>query len=156
MKKLDSYEINASTLLLLPYKDKYTKIVEKDCEYLVEEKTMEIIKNSCNFYGSSYDGRVSGSKDLLNASIKLPIIIEESNLVLFFPTNSPRNSDCIWISYNNLLKYCKNEDKVDLYFQKSNVVSIPISFYILDNQIIRCIKLVTELEKRKKCLKTCS
>ena len=35
---------------------------------------MEIIKNSCNFYGSSYDGRVSGSKDLLNASIKLPSV----------------------------------------------------------------------------------
>ena len=36
----------------------------------------DIIFNSCEFYGSTYNGRLDFSKSVLNLNIKLPIIID--------------------------------------------------------------------------------
>lgn len=149
---VDYYEINSSTLLLIPIDLKKVKVVDLEKETIVNNNIKKIIDNSCKFFGSSLIGRQEGTKNMINVSVKAPIIIEESKNLIFFPTKSPREKDCIWISYNNLIKYIKNGQKVTLFFKNNIIIDLDISYYIIDNQITRCIKLEKELYKRKKCI----
>lgn len=146
----ESYEINSSTLVLIPLSVKETKVIEVDDEFTVNDKCVKLVDRSCRFFGSSLIGRQEGSKSLLNVSIKVPIIVEESRNILFFPTNSPREESCMWVSYNNLLKYIKiDKRKTRLYFVNGKTIVVDISYNIIDNQVTRCIKLEKILFDRK-------
>ena len=65
MKTLNNYIINYETLLIIPYEDNKSKIFEVDEELIVNMKPFDIIKNSCLFFGSSYEGRREGTSSLL-------------------------------------------------------------------------------------------
>ena len=69
---------------------------------------MKIIENSCRYFGSSYNGRHIGTKNLTGINYKSPIIIEETKNIIFFPTTSPKQSDCSWIS----LKYINISNEI--------------------------------------------
>lgn len=147
------YEINSSTLLLVAINDKKTIIYDKDSETKINKRSSKIIDESCKFFGSSLIGRQEGTKDMIGITIKVPIIIEESRNIIFFPTSSPRNHLCSWISYNNLLKYVKiDKFKTRLYFVGGKEIDIDVSYNIVDNQITRCIKLEKTLLSRKKAI----
>ena len=55
---LDSYEINNETLLIVPYDYGKSKVYEYDDEFIVNMIPLTIVKNSCMFFGSSFDGRI--------------------------------------------------------------------------------------------------
>ena len=148
------YEINSSTLIIFPIDNKKCRIVESDLEFFVNKKSTKVIEESCLFFGCSYLGRVEGTKKLINVAVKAPIIVEESKKIIFFPTSSPRLDTCMWISYNNLVKYTKNNDNnTILYFKNNQEIEIDVSYNIIDNKIVRCIKLEKELIRRKKVIK---
>ena len=150
MKK--EYEINASTLVILPIEEEKCRVYEYDRDFIVKRKSTKIINDSCMFFGSSLNGRQYGTKKLINVAVKAPIIIEESKKIIFFPTTSPRQDNCTWISFNNLVKYEKNEDKTILTFKNNKQIELDLSYNIVDNQIVRCIKLVKAFIKRKKII----
>lgn len=143
-----SYEINNNTLALLPINDKSTKIIEKDNILIIEDNVMNIIKNSCEFFGSSYLGRREGTKNLTGISSKCPIIIEESNNIIYFPTISPRLSTCSWISFNSIKNYLNNKGKTTIIFENDKVLDLDISYNSFDNQVLRSAKLESILRKR--------
>jgi len=143
-----SYEINNNTLALLPISNKSTKVLEKDNIFIVENNIMNIIKNSCEYYGSSYSGRKEGSKKLINITSKCPIIIEETNNIIYFPTISPRLENCSWISYNSIKNYINNNGKTTIIFENDNVLDLDISFNSFNNQVLRSAKLESILRKR--------
>jgi len=143
-----SYEINNNTLALLPINDKSTKIIEKDNILIIEDNVMNIIKNSCEFFGSSYLGRREGTKKLTGISSKCPIIIEESNNIIYFPTISPRLSTCSWISFNSIKNYLNNKGKTTIIFENDKVLDLDISYNSFDNQVLRSAKLESILRKR--------
>lgn len=146
---LQSYEINNGTLAIIPINETTTKVIEIDNEYIVNKSSMEIIDDSCNYYGSTYKGRNEGTKNLLGMSYKLPIIIEESKNIIFFPTTSPRLIDCYWISLNNIKNYIKNNDESIIVFKNDNVISVNVSIFILESQILRASRLSSILQSRK-------
>lgn len=56
---IEEYEITPHTLMVAPinYGSKiYARIVEMEDEFISPFKPMEIIKKSCEFFGSSYEG----------------------------------------------------------------------------------------------------
>ena len=156
MKELSSYIINYETLLIIPYiedeKKKVikSKIFEVDDEFIVAKNPFDIISDSCLFFGSSFDGRREGTKNLINCEIKVPIIIEDSKNLIFFPTSSYRSNRNIWVSYKNLITYKKYDlDSTLFKFIGNNDIKINVKYNIVDNQIIRCIKLNDVINKRK-------
>lgn len=150
MKEVDSYIINYDTLVLVPYDNNKVLVYEVDDEFLVNMNVYSIIKNSCLFFGSSLEGRKEGTKALLNCEIKVPIIIEDSKNLIVFPTSSYRSNNNVWISYHNLLKYSKYGPQVTLLsFKNNRNIEVNVKYSIIDNQIIRCIKLDTIVTKRK-------
>ncbi len=152
--ELSSYEINSETLLILPYGRGKSKVYEYDGEFVVNEGPLMIIRNSCLFFGSTFEGRRDASRDIIGVDMKVPILIEESRNIIFFPTSSCINQSSIWISYQNLLKYSKLDDINSLlYFKNSKSIKVGIKYNLIDNQVVRCIKLDTLLIKRKNFIK---
>jgi competence protein ComK len=144
-----NYEINFDTQLLLPIDEKKTKIIEQECEYIVEENINKIMEHSCEYFGSSYEGRKEGTKKLLGITHKSPIIVEESKRMIFFPTASTDNIKCIWISLDKIDKYYRIDNKNSaIKFKNGNIINLNISYGSLTNQILRASRLKYVLEER--------
>ena len=150
--KLKNYEININTLALIPLNDETTKIIEEEEEFIIKKSSLKIIDDNCKFFGSSYNGRLEGTKNILGVSHKAPIIIEESREIIFFPTKSPRLENCEWISLFNIKRYKKIGQNVLINFYCGKSITLNISYGIFDNQVLRATRLITLLNLRKKRL----
>lgn len=147
---LDNYEINYDTLAIIPINTKISKVIEKDNNYIVNKKSVEIIDNSCRYFGSTFKGRNEATKNLIGITYKSPIIIEESRDIIFFPTSSPRYNNCYWIALNKI----KSSEKLDKFcqvkFDNNIELELNISYESLQNQILRATMLESTLKKRIK------
>ncbi len=146
---MQNYEINADTLAIIPLNNYKSKIIEINKELEVDMTPMKIIDNSCKYFGSSYKGRSYGTKNLIGVSHKAPIIVEESREIIFFPTSSPRQYECSWISLKNINDYKRNFDSSTIIFNSGYNLNLEISYGSLDNQILRAARLESVLRKRK-------
>ena len=148
------YEINNETLALIPITATTTKVVELENVYLIKKSVMEIISDSCNYFGSSLEGRLQGSKSMLGSIYKAPIIIEESNNIIFFPTMSPQQRKTSWISHKNILKCEKKRNKTVIYFKNSKKIELNVPYLSISNQIVRSTLLESISKNRKTFQKT--
>ena len=146
---MQEYEINSSTLAIVPIDNSTSKVYEEEVEYIVKKSSNSIIKENCEFYGSSYQGRCVGTKSLTGIKTKYPIIIEESRNIIFFPTSSIRTKQSTWISLNKIKKYNKKNYNSEILFKNDIKIDLDISYYSLDNQIIRATMLKSKLYERK-------
>ena len=146
---MNDYEINDDTLAILPMDECRSKIVEKTKSFIVNQPPIKIIDCSCQFFGSSYQGRFLGTKNLIGISHKAPIIIEESREIIFFPTSSPRLNSCAWISLKNLENYRRNDGNTILLFNNGHLLDLDISYGMIDNQVLRAARLESVLRLRK-------
>lgn len=103
-----------------------------------------ILNKSCIFYGSSLNGRLKGSKDLLKCRYKLPIIISESNRLIFFPVNK-----YFWINFNMIESFEKKENHTIITFKNGYKRSIFVSYRVVNNQMLKCSRLWLEYLERK-------
>ena len=142
------YIINSNTVAIIPLKNKITHVIEKDDSFIINENSMKIIENSCEYFGSSYNGRHIGTKNLTGINYKSPIIIEETKNIIFFPTTSPRQSDCSWISLNYINNYVNKDGKIEVFFENGEKYIFDISYGSFDNQYLRATKLESILRKR--------
>ena len=151
---MNNYEINTETLVILPYNNGKSKVYEYDGEHVVNCIPIDIIENSCLFFGASLEGRRAAVKEMLGIDMKVPVLIEDSKNIIFFPIANCIHKSSIWISYQNLVKYTKlDELSTVLYFQNNKQLVIEAKYNLVDNQIIRCAKLDTLLNKRRNFLK---
>lgn len=144
-----NYEINNDTLAIIPLGEGKSKVIESTCELIINRTPMEIIEDSCLYFGSSYDGRHCATKYLLGISYKSPIVVEETKNIIFFPTNSPRQYDCCWISLRNIIDYKRNNKNSIIYFENGKNVQVNISYGSLDNQILRATRLESIIRNKK-------
>ena len=154
---MNSYEINEDTLAIIPKSKDKSLVYEKDNTYIVSKSADKIMEDSCEYYGSSLKGRQQGSANILKFTHKLPIIVEETNKIIFFPTASPRLNSCSWINLNNILEYERHEKGCKIIFKDGIVVELPISYGMVNNQIMRSSRLsmiyderTSERKKKKK------
>ena len=145
-----NYIINSSTIAVIPIKKNTTKIIEEEKTFIVKENSMKIIENSCRYFGSSYNGRHIGTKILTGIYYRSPIIIEESKNIIYFPTKSPRDVNCAWISLSHIDNYMKKDGKLEVRFENGINYIFNMSYGTFDNQYLRATKLESILRKRKK------
>lgn len=145
---IEQYEINSSTLAIVPIDENTTKIVEQEEEFIISKGSLDVIDDSCQYFGSSFTGREVGARSLIGSNYKAPIIIEETRRIIFIPISSPKFSLCEWISYQHIYKYEKIGDKTKIIFDNGKTLEIKISIYSLENQILRAMKLENILRNR--------
>ena len=146
------YEIDLSTLMLIGIDDSHTKVVTLDNEFVVELSCKQIVDDSCRFFGSSLTERIKATNRLVKMASKTPIIIEESRNIIFFPLKSTREKNNIWVSFNHLDKYFKDDNNTVFKFKNGKSVAIKFSYYIVDNQVTRSLILDYEVGNRRKSL----
>ena len=143
------YEINSDTQVILPISKECTKVIEQGDEYILNIACHEILEHSCEYFGSSYEGRKEGTKKILGITHKAPIIIEESRQIIFFPTTSPDNINCVWINLEKIEKYFKTDTrKSAIIFKDGTTLEFNISYGSLTNQIMRATRLKYVLNER--------
>ena len=146
---MNTYEINEDTLALIPKDDK-TLVHETGGHFLVEESVNDILNESCEYFGSTLEGRQRGTTALTGITHKVPIIIEESREIIFFPTSSPRlEQKCGWISYNNIKKITRGKKGAVIEFKKGVKIASDLSVGVLNNQYLRASRLKLVLKERK-------
>ena len=145
---MNEYEINEETLAVIPVKNK-SVIYENNDTFVIDKSANQIMEESCEYFGSSLAGRQKGTINLIGVSHKAPIIVEETKEMIFFPTTSPRLSNCSWISLKNIEKYYRHKNKLIIEFKNKKKVELDISYGIIDNQVLRATKLEYVLRQRK-------
>lgn len=144
-----NYEINYDTQLILPLGEFKSKVIEHDDEYIINSSVQEILEHSCEYFGSSFEGRKDGTRKMLGITHKSPIIVEESRKMIFFPTTSPEREDCIWINLEKIEKYYKVENgKSAILFKNGDILEFDLSYGSLSNQILRATRLKFVLDER--------
>lgn len=148
MKK--EYEINEGTLAIISLNNGNSKILEDDKDYIVCCSSVNILDHSCKYFGSSYNGRKEGAKSIIGSSYKMPIIVEEDRDIIFFPTSSPDDCECIWLAVNKITKFTKEEFNTSkIIFDNGIELIVPLSYRSLENQIYRASRLSYLLKARK-------
>ena len=147
---IEKYEFSRGTLAIVPNDDNTSLVLEDNDKYIVNNKPYHIMEESCKYFGSSIEGRKDGSKSILGAEYKVPIVIEDSSNLIAFPTTSPFASDCCWISLNRVY----NINKIDNYstkiiFDNNEEIVVPCSFRSVENQMSRAARLNLVLKNRK-------
>ena len=125
-----------------------TMVIEKDRKFTVNTQCFKLLKKSCIWYGNSYNIQRQFVIDKFNFNIKTPIVMNCRNAIIFFPTCSPSSKECIWVCYNNVDRYVKEEDYTKIYFKGGKILSISASYSTIDNQITRCIRIEKYLSDR--------
>ena len=136
--------ISGKTLIIY-YNNFNTVMINTDGKIIINGNFIRSILNkSCIFYGSSLNGRLKGSKDLLKCRYKLPIIISESNRLIFFPVNK-----YFWINFNMMESFEKKENHTIITFKNGYKRSIFVSYRVVNNQMLKCSRLWLEYLERK-------
>ena len=143
------YEITYDTQAIIPIDENTTKAIEEDEEYIVSNNILNVLEHSCEYFGSSYEGRKEGTKNLLGITHKSPIIVEESRKIIFFPTTSPENLKCMWINLEKIESYFKLDKKSSaIKFKNGDILRLDVSYGSLANQILRATRLKYVLDER--------
>ena len=144
-----NYEINRGTLAIVP-KNEGSLVYEDDDQYEIESSPFHIMEDSCKYFGSSYEGRKEGAKNILGAEYKVPIVIEDSDNLIVFPTASPSASDCVWISLKRVRKIEKEPyNNTKIIFDNNIELIIPCSYRTVENQLSRASRLDIILRNHK-------
>lgn len=140
---MNCYIINEKTLYLGCI-DAKNVINESGIELeITNMDTKKIINCSCLFYGTSYQGRKKGTKNMINETYKLPIILNESKKIVIFPIYSLKSKKNFWIVYNNIKNYQQiSKSKVLVEFINGFSKVFHISYYIFHNQMSKCSRLL--------------
>lgn len=147
---MDSYEINKSTCAVISVTDTISKIIEDNEDYIINRSSYEVMEDSCTYYGSSFDGRSKGSKNILGSIYKVPVIIEETNDLIFFPTDSTKSKKCNWISLNQIDKYEKVGKCTKIHFKNGKTCIIKMGINSFELQILRANRLSAIINQRKR------
>ncbi|MFD2130096.1 competence protein ComK [Pseudogracilibacillus auburnensis] len=154
-----SYEITPLTMAVLCKKNDKgatkTFVLEETRDYIVHLTPTKVIDHACKFFGSSLKGRLEGTKDISNITHKAPVAIDPSSGMYFFPTASPMNKNCSWISHSHVdfVKPIRN-DKTELIFKNGARISVDVSYGSILNQVQRTAQFRYSLENRMNLIKT--
>lgn len=146
---MDNYIINDSTLALISNKNS-TIVYEKYQTLDINNKSINIVDISCKYYGSSFLGRCGASDYLIGIKYKCPIIISEVKELIFFPTTSYKNEDCVWINYKGVKKYYTTDNQqLEIEFINDIKITMNLSNRVFCNQIFKSSRLESILRSKK-------
>ncbi len=145
---MESYEINKETCAVIGVNDNITKVIEGNDEYFINKGCYEVMEDSCEYYGSTCDGRMKGTKQILGSNYKVPIVVEESNEIIFFPSESPNSPNCVWFSLNNVEKYEREDGYTKVTFSSGRDLIVKMSVISFENQLLRANRLGSMIRKR--------
>ncbi len=149
---VEHLHITRYTMALFPlFYDEHiwTKVLEEDGEIIVKKSPIEMMEQSCLYYGASLKGRREGTKHMIGISHKAPIAVEPANEIFFFPTISPNDPQCIWLSHLHIRHHEHIQlGKTRVIFSNGMDMTLCISHHSFVNQLHRTAQLRTKMNER--------
>ena len=144
------YEISRGTLAVIPNDNEGSMVYEDNEKYVIDQTPFKIMEDSCKYFGSTYEGRRLGAKNILGADYKVPIVIEDSNNLIVFPTTSPTSDNCCWIALKRIAKIEQiDKSHTKIIFDNNVELLIDSSYYTIENQLSRASRLDLILRNHK-------
>ncbi len=144
------YEVSKGTLAIIPNENNQSLVYEDMERYIVDETPFQIMEESCKYFGSTYEGRKNGAKEILGAEYKVPIVVEDSDNLIIFPTTSPLAEDCVWISLKRVKKIQRiDSSNTKIIFDNNQEIIVPCSYRTIENQLSRASRLDLILRNHK-------
>ncbi len=149
------YEVNPRTMALVAGYDSQgqiiTEIVEYDQRFYLSDYPGKIVDNSCRYFASSLEGRISGTKQVAGFTHKPPIVISQTMGMYFFPIISPKRKECTWIAHKYIRSYEGEMDhSTTITFTNGGSINVPVSVGMISNQVQRTAQFRFTLEDRLK------
>jgi len=125
-------------------------VMEELQEYTVSTTPTKLIDTACRFYGKSLDGLQAGTKNVSNITHKAPIAIDSASGMYFFPTASPINKTCSWLSHTHIqhIQPIDKGSRTEIIFKNEQRIIINVSFGSIQNQIHRTAQFRFSLDNR--------
>ena len=154
---LPAHEITPLTMAILPQHDENgyagSLIMEEEEEFIVKYSPSKMIDDACKFFGASLKGRQIGTREISNMTHKVPISIDPSSGMYFFPTLSPVNPMCAWIAHTHIGKIMEAADQcTQIIFKNGQSIIVDVSFGSMMNQVNRTAQFRYMLDNRIKHL----
>ncbi|WP_018662389.1 competence protein ComK [Heyndrickxia acidiproducens] len=148
------YEISPYTMAIVPYhngSESGSKVFEINCELLLKENPLEIVKYSCAYFGSSYEGRRKGTENLIEVRLKPPLLIDPHTNIIILPTASPNHPKCIWLVPQHIKSHRQYEGRTtEIILSNQKKLIIPISHGSFLNQLHKAATLQMVYERNRR------
>ncbi|WP_052158911.1 competence protein ComK, partial [Halobacillus sp. BBL2006] len=147
------YEINPQTMALIAkYDDSgqvITQVIERGNCFEITKCPSQVVDDSCRYFASSLDGRISGTKQVTSYTHKPPIVISEAMGIYFFPIISPKRKECSWVAHKYIRSYKGESDHTTtIQFSNGASLNLPVSVGMFANQVQRTAHFRVILEDR--------
>ncbi|EUJ22845.1 competence transcription factor [Listeria grandensis FSL F6-0971] len=156
--KMPVYEVNPHTMIILPLKTKsgvQSEIFELNDHRISSFTPLFLIKTSCQYFGSSYEGRKEGTRFLTGVTHKPPIMIDPSSFTYAFPTTSAGRDDCIWIFPQHISEYYdSNYNCTTILFNNKQKIKLSVSFATFNNQMARVSMLHMKFSQKMRSVES--
>lgn len=148
-----AYEISPETMALIAIQNENgtvnTRVLEENHEYVASMSPTKIIDKACLYFGSCFNGRLNGTKEICGFNYKAPVSVNPIAGMYFFPTNSPNDKQCSWLSHSHIKNIVlADEQKSKVIFKNGSSITFNISLRSLTNQLYRTAQYRYLLDER--------
>jgi len=111
------------------------------------DKPLNILKESCLYYGASLQGRQCAASAVLGTNRMLPAAINPRSGIYMFPTSSGKSQQCIWLSYYLIDSFKTSGQYVHICFYDGSMLEVQASRRIIDNQYKKTSQVIANLNR---------
>ena len=142
---MNNYIITEKTVALRKL-DKKTIIYDVDKIRVINKNIKTILNNNCNFYGSTLNGRIKSSQNILNIKYRVPIVINES--ITLLPLNSIRNNNTLLIVASKVIDYEEHSNLLKINCNNKQIFYTKLSKYSFEKLLLNNLKLNNTIKAR--------
>ncbi|AJD92217.1 hypothetical protein JMA_29000 [Jeotgalibacillus malaysiensis] len=107
------YKINTSTMAIrcARHLEFQTHIIETNKSCYSMQPPLKLLEYACKMGGSTYKGRQESVRFKFGIHSKIPILVNQNEETIMFPTHSPTHINNTWISLEHFHKAYDHEDR---------------------------------------------
>ena len=126
-------------------------MVEGEKVLEVNESPLEIIKNSLEYYGNSFEGAIKRAKNALGNVSMPPVQISCKLGIYWFSSKSPIHEDCVWFGVDHIYGYNQLPRKMlKVYFRNGFEVTLDGSYSVFGSKVNRTNKFKDIMQRSNK------
>ncbi|WP_233004481.1 competence protein ComK [Exiguobacterium aurantiacum] len=148
----EKYRITKRTVAILPCRDMTMQsrvILEDGSEITTPLRPYQLLQLSCRQYSSSIEERIFVAKRVAGVKGKVPVVIEPTSGLVFFPTKSPKRPDCEWYAWSHIRDISSDplEPNGSVVTQDGHRIQTNATAYVLRNQLKATGELVARFQQ---------
>lgn len=146
--------VTCLTMALFPH---YTNTGHLQCtvigafgENIVEKSPLTVLNESCEYYGSSFEGRLKSAQQILKRQKNLPIMVSITLEYCMIPLGSPLKKDTAWVSFRYIKQIDPKGANSIITFHNGVQLEVNISKDVLEMRLNKAARLISTYQLRQK------